>query len=107
MGGGNVAQAVEVEDQVHGQPGVEAGVDDDAVDGGGEGGGPETDAEVVDDGAVGDGAFGRGGVVRGMHGAEESEGDVGCEDVDGEGGEHGGGADAVEGREEVEWGVVG
>ena len=45
-------------------------------------------------------------MVRGVDGAQESEGNVGCQDVDNEGGEHRGWADAVEGCEEVEWWIV-
>ena len=39
--------------------------------------------------------------MRGREGAEEAEGDVGCEGVDEEGGEHCAGADGVECAEEV------
>ena len=107
MRGGDVSQAFEVHDEVDGQPGGETGVDGYGVDARGEDGGVDADGQVVDDGAVGDGAFGGGDVVDGRDGSEEAEWDVGCQSVDEEGGEHAGGADAVEGGEEVEGGHVG
>ncbi len=86
MGGGDGGEAVEVHDQVGGQPGAVAGVEDDAVDAGGEKRGEQAAGHVVEDGAVRDAAFGGVQGVRGRDGPEEAEGDVGRCEVDGEGG---------------------
>ncbi len=64
MRGGNVAQAVEVQDEMDGEPGIEAAVHGYAVDAGCEEGCECADGEVIDDGAVRDAAFWRVKVVR-------------------------------------------
>lgn len=84
VGGGDGGEAVEVDDQVLGQPGAVAGVQEDAVDAGGEHRREEAHGQVVEDGPVRDAAFGGVQGVRGRDGPQEPEGDVGCQEVDGE-----------------------
>jgi len=84
VGGGDGGEAVEVYDQVLGQPGAVAGVEEDAVNAGGQERREEADGQVVEDGAVRDAAFGGVQGVRGGDGPQEPEGDVGCQEVDGE-----------------------
>lgn len=86
MGGSDGGEAVEVHDQMLRQPGAVAGVQDDAVDAGGQERGEQAAGHVVEDGAVRDAALRGVQGVRGRDGPEQAEGDVGRCEVDGEGG---------------------
>lgn len=80
----DVANTVEVRDEVSGQPAAVASQNDEAVDSGGEKAGSDLDAVVVDDVAVGCDAFGgfdavdTGGDFEGVEGEESGE-EVDCE----------------------------